>query len=63
MLTLREGVAPATTVYRGDYQAPAFWVDTVALTFDLDPAKTRVLNTMRLRRNPRCPASGFALGR
>ena len=61
MLTLREGVAPATTVYRGDYQAPAFWVDTVALTFDLDPAKTRVLNTMRLRRNPDAPLQALRL--
>ena len=62
MLTLREGAAPAaTTVYRGDYQAPAFWVDTVALTFDLDPAKTRVLNTMRLRRNPDAPLQALRL--
>ena len=61
MLTLREGAAPATTVYRGDYQAPAFWVDTVALTFDLDTAKTRVLNTMRLRRNPDAPLQALRL--
>ena len=47
---MREGTASA--VYRLQYQAPAFWVDTVDLAFDLDPAKTRVLNKMRLRRNP-----------
>src|SRR5574343_1350602 len=46
---MREG--QATVIRREDYTAPAFWVDTVDLTFDLDPAKTRVLNRMRLRRN------------
>ena len=50
MLALREG--PSVLVKREDYTAPAFWVDTVDLTFDLDPAKTRVLNRMRVRRNP-----------
>jgi aminopeptidase N len=38
-------------IHRADYQAPAFWIDTVELCFDLDPAKTRVLNKMKLRRN------------
>ncbi len=47
---MREGQAPA--VQRLDYGAPAYWIDTVELTFDLDPTKTRVLNKMRLRRNP-----------
>jgi aminopeptidase N len=47
---MREG--QSNVIYRADYQAPAFWVDTVELCFDLDPAKTRVLNKMRLRRNP-----------
>jgi aminopeptidase N len=46
---MREG--QATLIRREDYTAPAFWIDTVDLTFDLDPAKTRVLNRMRLRRN------------
>jgi len=50
MTSLREG-AP-TVVKREDYAAPAFLVETVELSFDLDPAKTRVLNRMRLRRNP-----------
>ncbi len=45
---MREGQAAA--VRREDYTAPAFWIDTVDLSFDLDPAKTRVLNKMRLRR-------------
>ena len=43
MLQLRDSTAAATVVRRADYTAPAFWIDTVALTFDLDPAKTRVL--------------------
>ena len=44
--------APAKAIRRVDYTAPAFWIDTVDLTFDLDPTKTRVLNKMRVRRNP-----------
>ena len=47
---LNEGIA--TAVHREDYVAPAYWIDSVNLTFDLDPAKTRVLNKMTLRRNP-----------
>jgi aminopeptidase N len=47
---MREG--PTTLVRREDYTAPAYFIDTVELSFDLDPAKTRVLNKMRLRRNP-----------
>ena len=56
---MREG--QAHTVYRADYQAPAWWIDTVDLTFDLDPAKTRVLNKMRVRRNPDVPAQPLHL--
>ena len=47
---MREG--QATVILREDYTAPAYWIDTVDLSFDLDPAKTRVLNQMTLRRNP-----------
>jgi aminopeptidase N len=46
---LREG--QATAIHRADYSPPAYWIDTVELSFDLDPAKTRVLNKMTLRRN------------
>ncbi len=56
---LREG--KATAVHRSDYQAPAWWIDTVELAFDLDPAKTRVLNKMRLRRNSAVPAQPLRL--
>jgi aminopeptidase N len=48
-------------IHRADYTAPAFWIDTVELCFDLDPAKTRVLNKMRLRRNPDVPAQALRL--
>ncbi|MBK6009194.1 aminopeptidase N [Ramlibacter ginsenosidimutans] len=47
---MREGTSKV--IHRADYQPPAFWIDTVELCFDLDPAKTRVLNRMRIRRNP-----------
>jgi aminopeptidase N len=47
---MREG--QSKVIHRADYQPPAFWIDTVELCFDLDPAKTRVLNRMRVRRNP-----------
>ena len=59
MSSLREG--PATVVRREDYAAPAYWIDTVDLTFDLDPAKTRVLNRMRVRRNPDVPVQALRL--
>ncbi len=52
MLLLRDGQSEPTVVRREDYSAPAFFINTVDLTFDLDPAKTRVLNRMNLRRNP-----------
>ncbi|GGH58979.1 aminopeptidase N [Comamonas phosphati] len=61
MLQLRDGQAPATAIHRADYQAPAWWIDTVDLTFDLDPAKTRVLNRMRVRRNPEVAAQPLRL--
>jgi aminopeptidase N len=46
-----EGTGQAIAINRLDYTAPAYWIDTVDLTFDLDPAKTRVLNKMHIRRN------------
>ncbi|MDP1740305.1 aminopeptidase N [Polaromonas sp.] len=56
---LREG--QATAIHRADYIAPAYWIDTVDLSFDLDPAKTRVLNKMSLRRNPHVPVQPLKL--
>ena len=55
----REGQAVITR--REDYQAPGFWIDTVDLVFDLDPVKTRVLNTMHIRRNPDVAAQALKL--
>ena len=48
-------------IHRQDYSPPAFLIDTVDLTFDLDPAKTRVLNKMTLRRNPDVAAQALRL--
>jgi len=56
---MREG--QATAIHRADYTAPAYWIDTVELTFDLDPAKTRVLNKMRLRRNTEVASQALRL--
>jgi aminopeptidase N len=61
MTPLREASGPTTVVRREDYVPPAFWIDTVELVFDLDPAKTRVLNKMRLRRNPDVAAQALRL--
>jgi aminopeptidase N len=61
MSLLREANGPTTVVRREDYAAPAYWIDTVELSFDLDPAKTRVLNKMRLRRNPDVAAQALRL--
>ena len=57
----REGQTPAITINRADYSAPAYWIDTVDLCFDLDPVKTRVLNKMTLRRNADVPAQPLRL--
>jgi aminopeptidase N len=61
MLLPREADSPTTVTLRADYAAPAFWIDTVNLCFDLDPAKTRVLNKMTLRRNPDVAAQPLRL--
>ena len=55
----REGQAVITR--RQDYQAPGYWIDSVDLVFDLDPQKTRVLNTMQIRRNPDVAAQPLKL--
>jgi len=46
---MREGTSPL--IQRADYTQPAYWIRTVDLTFDLDPAKTIVTSKMRLERN------------
>jgi aminopeptidase N len=52
----KDGSAAPQVIRRADYAPPAFWIDSVDLSFDLDPAKTRVLNKMKVRRNPDAPA-------
>jgi aminopeptidase N len=47
---MREGTAPL--IRREDYAAPPYWIRKVDLTFDLDPAKTLVINRMQMERNP-----------
>ncbi len=46
---MREGFAHA--IRRADYAAPAYWIRSVELTFDLDPARTIVASRMRVARN------------
>ncbi|OWQ87600.1 aminopeptidase N [Roseateles aquatilis] len=50
---MREGTA--TLIRREDYVAPVFWIRTVDLCFDLEPAKTLVTSKMRLERNAGVP--------
>ena len=45
------GTAPRETRL-ADYRPPAFLIDTVELSFDLDEAATRVRSRLTLRRNP-----------
>ncbi|MEX0614893.1 MAG: aminopeptidase N, partial [Methylophaga sp.] len=40
------------TIRLTDYQPPAYLVDSVALHFALDPAKTIVTSQLQIRRNP-----------
>lgn len=47
---MREGSSPL--IRREDYTAPAYWIRSVDLSFDLDPAKTLVVNRMQVERNP-----------
>ena len=47
---MREG--PAPLIRREDYVAPAFWIRSVDLTFDLDPAKTIVASKLAIERDP-----------
>ena len=57
----RDGQGGSVVTRREEYLAPGFFIDTVDLTFDLDPAKTRVLNKMSLRRNPVAQAQALML--
>jgi len=56
---MREGIAPV--VKRADYAAPAYWIRSVDLSFDLDPAKTLVASRMTVRRNADVPPQPLKL--
>jgi aminopeptidase N len=56
---MREGQAIA--VRREDYRAPAYWIRSVELVFDLDPAKTLVTSRMRIERNADVEAAPLRL--
>ena len=56
---MREGTA--TLIRREDYTAPAYWIKTVDLTFDLDPVKTLVINRMQVERNTALPVQPLKL--
>ena len=56
-----DSAGQAIAINRLDYAAPAYWIDTVDLTFDLDPAKTRVLNKMHIHRNAAVDAQPLKL--
>ncbi|MDM0111857.1 aminopeptidase N [Variovorax sp. J22R133] len=60
-MQFRDAQGHPVAIRREDYAAPAYWIDTVELTFDLDPAKTRVLNRMQMRRNPEVPVQPLRL--
>ncbi|MGZ9712131.1 aminopeptidase N [Glaciimonas sp. GNP009] len=53
--------ATPSTIYRKDYTAPSYWVDTVDMGFDLDPASTRVATRIVMRRNPASLDKGIVL--
>jgi aminopeptidase N len=56
---MREG--PATVIRREDYAAPAYWIRSADLTFDLDPAKTIVASKLAIERNPTHPGQPLRL--
>jgi hypothetical protein len=57
---MREGSSPVL-VRREDYTAPSHWIRSVDLTFDLDPAKTLVINRMRVEPNADRPGEPLRL--
>ncbi len=48
-------------IHREDYAAPAYWIKSVDLSFDLDPAKTMVISRMQMERNADLPAQPLRL--
>ena len=56
---MREATAPV--IRREDYAPPDYWIRAVDLTFDLDPAKTMVINRMQVERNADVPRQPLRL--
>ncbi|TDM09937.1 MAG: aminopeptidase N [Ideonella sp. MAG2] len=56
---MRDGASPL--IQRADYQAPAYWVRTADLTFDLDSAKTIVASKLQIERNTDLPVQPLRL--
>ena len=56
---MREGTPELVRL--ADYTAPAYWIKTVDLTFDLDPAKTLVHSRMHVVRNAELPVQPLRL--
>ncbi len=48
-------------IRRDAYRAPAYWIRSVELGFDLDPAKTLVTSRMRIERNLNVPSEPLRL--
>jgi aminopeptidase N len=46
--------AENVVIRRENYRPPNYWIDTVALDFDLAPTLTRVTSTLSFRRNSDC---------
>ena len=57
---MREGTAPV--IRREDYARRRSGSATVDLTFDLDPAKTMVINRMQIERNRALPGARSRCG-
>ena len=55
LMTQKPTKKPHVTIHRKDYTAPAYWVNTVEMGFDLDPAATRVATRITLQRNSASP--------
>ena len=56
---MRDHTAPL--IRREDYVAPAFWIKTVDLAFDLDATRTLVTSRMLMERNPALPSQALRL--
>ncbi|MDP9044422.1 MAG: aminopeptidase N [Pseudomonadota bacterium] len=57
---MRDGT-PTRLVHRADYTAPAYWIRSVDLVFDLDPARTMVVSKMQIERNAAVAAQPLRL--